>query len=145
MSNSLPNQMASLNLNNIPSTSALAEAGEDWLTFNQISAASRGSAIKVDYRAQLRELWGLVANAAERSVEQFVLMEEMEALTAAFDDAVTAAKTKKVSTKKKEAREKEVVKVEAAGEDAGGSVMGAWKGGESAEKWRQFRSGDGKI
>jgi hypothetical protein len=151
MSNSLLATMASLNLQNIPLTSALAEPSENWLTFDQISHAALDSTVKEVYRAQLRELWGLVANAIERSVEQFVLMEEFEAITGDFSDVAAEAKRERVEKEKvmvvEKGRMKEVMKVEAEAESegAGVAVMWTWKGGESAQKWRQFRSGDGKV
>ena len=143
MSNTLPNAMATLNLNVIPKSSALAEPSKNWLTFDEIRYATPlDSTIKDVYWLQLQELRGVVARATERSVEQFVAMEEMEALTWDFRGAVTEA-TREREEKEKQAQEtakaREVLKAEADGESAGEVVIGTWKGSESAEKWRLFR------
>lgn len=79
----------------------------------------------------------MVLEAEERTVEQFVAMEEMEAITSDFWRAVRRVRTEKEAAKK-------VEQDEGRGRAGvmGEGVVGVFRGSESAEVWRRFRRGE---
>jgi hypothetical protein len=108
-----------LNLN--LQSSAIAEQSKKWLIFQQIDLAPLEGTLKYVYQTQLEELHSILESSGDRTVEQFVAAEEMQALTTDFWLAVVRSKREE-DEKRKEAWASSKV-----------------KGSEAAEKWKTFR------
>lgn len=108
-----------LNLN--LQSSVIAEQSKKWLTFDQIVHSPLDGTLMYVYGSQLRELLSTLQFSGERTVEQFVAAEEMQALTNAFWLIVDRVKIEQEETRNEAWASKKS------------------NGCEAAEKWKSFR------
>jgi hypothetical protein len=80
---------------------AIAEQSQKWLTFDQIDYSPLDGTLKYVYQTQLEELHSILDASGDRTVEQFVAVEEMQALTRAFWLAVVRVKREQEEERKK--------------------------------------------
>ena len=102
-------------------SSTIAEQSKKWVKFLQVDLCPLDGTVKYVYQTQLEELLSILESSGDRTVDQFVAAEEMQALTDAFWLAVVKVK------REEEEKRKEVWASSAA------------KGSEAAEKWKRFR------